>query len=105
MMGQYEEGASIGTAKDDVDRPLRHLNQTCLLARRIVDKDLAVGYEHVASTIHRYALPAALYKRLQIAQRTGGVHQRAVGAIFRFAAHVDSMPWNCIHKTIRIQVV
>src|ERR1700686_1128904 len=105
MVGENEQRAMADTAKDYVDRTLRHIDLANLLPRRVVDKDLSVGHEHIAFAIDCDALAAALCKGLEIAQGAIGGHQRAMGAVFRFATDIDPLAGKGAGETVSVQIV
>jgi hypothetical protein len=47
VVGENEQRATIGAAKDDVDRTLGHVDLADQFPRRVVDEDLPVGNIHI----------------------------------------------------------
>src|SRR5580698_9798792 len=105
MVGKDEEGAAVGAAEDDVDRALGNVDLGDLLARRIVDDDLAVGDVDVAFAIDGDALAAAVDEGFEVFERAVGANYCAVGAIFGCARNVDALAWMGGDESVGVEVV
>ncbi len=80
-----------GAAEHNVDRPLGHVDLRDLLSRRVIDEDLPVGDVDIAVAIDGDALSAALRKGLEISQRAISADERAIGAVLRRTADINSL--------------
>jgi len=69
-MGENEKRAMADAPEDYIDRALWHIDSGDLLGRRVVDEDLSVRNIHIAISIDRDTLAAALSKRTQVAERS-----------------------------------
>jgi hypothetical protein len=63
-MGEYEQRAMIGTAKNDIDRTFRYIDLANLFPRRVVHKYLSVCNEDIPFEIDCHALTTAFRKGL-----------------------------------------
>ena len=81
-MGEDEKCPAVVATEDNVDGTFRYIDLANLLASRVVNKYLTIGYEDVAVTIDCDTLPAALGKRVKVAQRAVGADQGTIGTVF-----------------------
>src|ERR1035438_7927992 len=105
MVRQNEQRSTPSAAKDDVDRTLRHIDPGDLPPRRVIHEDLSVSNVNIAFAIDGNALAAALRKGSKIPKCAVVAHDRAIGDIFRFAAHIDPLARKGARETISVQIV
>src|SRR5579863_1604792 len=99
-MREDEQGAAIA---QQLQRPLRHLDDAELAAVRAVDEDLAVGEIHPPGIIGGHAFTAALGKNLEILERAAAPESHGVRLALRGIAHIKTCARLGYEKFIRVE--
>ena len=105
MMREYEQRATIGTAKDDVKRALGYIDSSNLPARPVIDENLSVGNVYIAIAIDGNAFTAALAEGFKIAQSSVRPDQGAVGDVLGLAAYIDALAGKSRDEAMSVQII